>query len=47
MVGCQDGDGVDGMVFMFVNRLNWIGYRGEGIGFVGLSFFFGIEIDIW
>jgi hypothetical protein len=47
MAGCQDGDGADGMVFMFTNRPNRTGYRGEGIGFAGLSPSLGIEIDTW
>lgn len=47
MAGCQDGDGADGMVFMFANRPNRTGYRGEGIGFAGLSPSLGIEIDTW
>lgn len=46
-LGCKDDVGVDGMVFIFVFSVNLIGWRGEGIGFVGLWLFIGIEIDIW
>ena len=36
LAGCKDGDGADGMVFVFTSRANTVGYRGEGIGFGGL-----------
>ncbi|GJM31787.1 MAG: hypothetical protein DHS20C18_07880 [Saprospiraceae bacterium] len=47
MLGCQDETGADGMVFMFAAQPNRTGYRGEGIGFAGLSPSLGIEIDTW
>lgn len=47
MAGCQDGDGADGMVFMFASQPNRVGFRGEGIGFAGLRPSLGIEIDTW
>lgn len=47
MFGCKDWDGVDGMVFVFYFYVEWIGYWGEGMGFVGLNLVIGIEIDIW
>jgi hypothetical protein len=47
MVGCQDAAGADGMVFVFANRANRVGFRGEGIGFSGLVPSVGIEIDTW
>lgn len=47
MVGCQDDIGADGMVFLFANRPNMVGTRGEGIGFRGLRPSVGIEIDTW
>lgn len=47
MLGCKDGDGADGMVFVFTPRANQVGYVGEGIGFAGLRPSIGIEIDTW
>ena len=47
MLGCKDGDGADGMVFMFADRPNRTGWRGEGIGFAGLVPSIGIELDTW
>lgn len=47
MVGCQDAEGADGMVFVFTPQSNRTGYRGEGIGFAGLVPSIGIEIDTW
>lgn len=47
MLGCKDGDGADGMVFVFTPRSNQVGYVGEGIGFAGLRPSIGIEIDTW
>lgn len=47
MVGCQDAEGADGMVFALTPRANVVGYRGEGIGYSGLSPSVGIEIDTW
>lgn len=47
MAGCQDAEGADGMVFIFTNRPNMVGSRGEGIGFAGMRPSIGIEIDTW
>lgn len=47
MVGCEDEIGADGMVFVFTDRQNRLGYVGEGIGFGGLVPSIGIEIDTW
>lgn len=47
MLGCQDGDGADGMVFVFQPYAKRTGYRGEGMGFAGLRPALGIEIDTW
>ncbi len=47
MLGCKDGDGADGMVFVFTPQTNRTGFVGEGIGFAGLVPSLGIEIDTW
>ncbi|MCO6490422.1 MAG: hypothetical protein J5I98_18550 [Phaeodactylibacter sp.] len=47
LAGCKDGDGADGMVFVFTTQANRVGYRGEGIGFGGLQPSIGIEVDTW
>lgn len=47
LLGCKDGSGADGMVFVFTSRSNQTGFRGEGIGFAGLRPSIGIEIDTW
>ena len=47
MLGCEDFDGADGMFFVFHTEPNYNGYKGEGIGFGGLSPSLGIEIDTW
>ncbi len=47
MLGCKDGDGADGMVFVFHPYAERTGYRGEGMGFAGLRPALGIEIDTW
>jgi hypothetical protein len=47
MLGCKDSEGADGMVFVMTSNRNRLGYRGEGIGFAGLSPSIGIEIDTW
>ena len=46
-LGCKDGTGADGMVFVFTSRSNQTGWRGEGMGFAGLRPSVGIEIDTW
>ncbi len=47
MLGCQDEDGADGMVFAMARQPNVTGFLGEGIGFAGLRPSIGIEIDTW
>lgn len=49
MLGCQDSEGADGMVFVFspTSQPYRVGYRGEGIGFGGLVPSVGIEVDTW
>lgn len=46
-LGCQDAEGADGMVFIFLPEKVPTGYRGEGMGFGGLRPSLGIEIDTW
>ena len=46
-LGCQDEEGADGMVFIFLPRKVPSGYKGEGMGFGGLRPSLGIEIDTW
>ncbi len=45
--GCQDAEGADGMVFIFLPDKVPTGYKGEGMGFGGLYPSLGIEIDTW
>ncbi len=45
-LGCKDGDGADGMVFIFSPKMA-MGREGEGMGFSGVSPSIGIEIDTW
>jgi len=47
MLGCKDGAGADGMVFVFTGGRYRVGYTGEGIGFAGLRPSVGIELDTW
>lgn len=47
MVGCDDMEGADGMVFVFTPQAQRTGYVGEGMGFAGLRPSIGIEIDTW
>ncbi len=47
LLGCDDSGGADGMVFVFYPGGPRTGYRGEGMGFGGLSPSLGIEIDTW
>jgi len=47
MMGCDDADGADGLVFVFTPFQGAIGYRGEGMGFAGLRPSLGIEVDTW
>ncbi len=47
MVGCEDTDGADGMVFVFTPQARRTGYVGEGMGFAGLRPSIGIEVDTW
>ena len=45
--GCRDQDGADGMVLVLHTRPQQLGYRGEGMGFAGLSPALGIEMDTY
>ncbi len=45
-LGCKDGDGADGMVFIFSPKMA-MGREGEGMGFSGVRPSIGIEIDTW
>lgn len=49
LLGCEDEWGADGIVFVFYSGAGGprTGYRGEGMGFGGLSPSLGIEIDTW
>jgi len=47
MMGCKDGAGADGMVFVFTGGRYRVGNTGEGIGFAGLRPSVGIELDTW
>ncbi|MCB0571010.1 MAG: OmpA family protein [Phaeodactylibacter sp.] len=47
MLGCKDGSGADGIVFVFHPYAQRTGYQGEGMGFAGLEPSLGIEIDTW
>lgn len=47
MMGCKDGSGADGIVFVFHPHASRTGYQGEGMGFAGLEPSLGIEIDTW
>ena len=47
MLGCKDAAGADGIVLAFSPYFAQTGYRGEGLGFAGLSPSLGIEIDTW
>lgn len=45
-LGCKDGDGADGMVFIFSPKMA-MGREGEGMGFSGVNPSVGIELDTW
>ena len=46
-LGCQDGNGADGIVFGFQPVSTSIGSVGEGIGFQNITPSLGIEMDTW
>jgi hypothetical protein len=46
VLGCNDEEGADGIVFVFHPTLN-TGYWGEGMGFAGLVPSLGIEFDTY
>lgn len=46
VLGEKDGEGADGIVFVFHPTMR-TGYRGEGMGFAGLSPSLGIEFDTY
>ncbi len=45
-LGCKDGEGADGMVFVFSPKMA-LGKEGGGIGYEAVSPSIGIEIDTW
>ena len=47
MFGCDDESGADGIVFVFADTRDVLGYQGEGMGFSGLQPSLGIEVDTW
>ena len=46
-LGCDDGNGADGMVFMLQPNSTSVGTTGEGMGFAGVSPSIGIALDTW
>jgi len=46
-LGCKDGDGADGIVFMLQPISTSVGTTGEGLGFEGVSPSVGISLDTW
>src|SRR5215212_529859 len=46
-LGCQDGNGADGIVFILQPLSTSIGTGGEGMGFQGIQPSIGITLDTW
>lgn len=46
-LGCNDGNGADGIVFMLQPISTSVGTSGEGMGFEGVSPSIGISLDTW
>lgn len=46
-LGCRDGDGADGLVFVLQPISTSIGSSGGGLGFQGISPSIGVAIDTW
>lgn len=46
-LGCRDGEGADGIVFMLQPLSTNLGGVGQGMGFVGVKPSVGIAIDTW
>ncbi len=46
-LGCADGTGADGIVFMLQPISTSVGTTGEGMGFEGISPSIGISLDTW
>jgi PKD repeat protein len=46
-LGCKDGDGADGMVFILQPLSTSIGAAGGGMGFYGVAPSVGIALDTW
>jgi gliding motility-associated-like protein len=46
-LGCRDGDGADGIVFVLQPISTSVGTTGEGLGFGGISPSIGVAIDTW
>jgi gliding motility-associated-like protein len=46
-LGCKDGDGADGIVFILQTVPNSIGLPGGGMGFLGVNPSIGVALDTW
>ena len=46
-LGCNDGNGADGMVFILSNQKNIVGPTGGALGYAGISPSLVIEFDTW
>ena len=46
-LGCNDGNGADGMVFILQPLSANLGAVGEGMGFLGVNPSVGIALDTW
>lgn len=46
-LGCKDGDGADGIVFILQTVATSVGAAGSGMGFAGVSPSIGISLDTW
>jgi gliding motility-associated-like protein len=46
-LGCQDGNGADGMVFILQPISTSVGSTGQGMGFAGITPSIGIALDTW
>ena len=46
-LGCDDGNGADGIVFMLQPLSTSVGTSGEGMGFQGVTPSIGISLDTW
>jgi len=46
-LGCKDGEGADGIVFILQPLNTSIGAAGQGMGFYGVTPSVGIALDTW